>query len=332
MGLLDSIKKATGVGLTPEEHYGRAYEKGVLLGPSKFRDAVGMFETAAEKAREEGNGMLAARAEANAHLYGYWSTGDVNHLAALRPVLDQLQEIEIRGSASEMLPAAPLVAEIDGRLAEQELDTLDVNDHDSRQSGHMRASECFKQHPDWDLVTYKMHFDEDSHLGKAQERFFYHLGMAAWHDALTKVYADPEAAAQEMSRALTSFQQCRDERQTEGAKAWLTRCRQRRTCWFCHREMQGAGIHFRTFDAMISGYSKDRVHQLGQDVSSIEDGAVVLCQPCGTALERAADRIASVRADEVRRKLEGDIDELQGVVGRLVEEVRSLRTRMAARS
>ena len=38
MALLDSLKKATGLGLSPQELFERAYEKGVLLGDSAVRN------------------------------------------------------------------------------------------------------------------------------------------------------------------------------------------------------------------------------------------------------------------------------------------------------
>ena len=66
MGLLDSLKKATGVGLNGSEHYERAWEKGVLLGPAKYGDAAAMFDTAQKKAAEAQDVGTAARARANA--------------------------------------------------------------------------------------------------------------------------------------------------------------------------------------------------------------------------------------------------------------------------
>ena len=46
MGLMDSLKKATGLGLNAGEHYDRAYEKAVLLGAANFPKAVELFDAA----------------------------------------------------------------------------------------------------------------------------------------------------------------------------------------------------------------------------------------------------------------------------------------------
>src|SRR3954464_2870656 len=104
MGFMDSLKKATGVGLNANEHYDRAYEKGVLLGPEKFAEAVGLFETAARKAAESGDVQTQTRALANSRLYGFITSGDVRLLPDLYQLLSQLTEVEQIGSRSEMMP------------------------------------------------------------------------------------------------------------------------------------------------------------------------------------------------------------------------------------
>jgi hypothetical protein len=43
MGLFDDLKMATGLGLDPAQAYRRAFEKGVLLGFSKFGEAAEMW-------------------------------------------------------------------------------------------------------------------------------------------------------------------------------------------------------------------------------------------------------------------------------------------------
>ena len=103
MGLMDSLKKATGLGLSAEESYARAFEKAVLLGPAKFGEAVALFDEAAKKAAEKSNPALQARALANARLYAFITTGDVGVLPELAQLLRGITEIEQIGSRTEML-------------------------------------------------------------------------------------------------------------------------------------------------------------------------------------------------------------------------------------
>lgn len=154
MGLMDSLKKATGIGLAVAEHYDRAYEKGVLLGPTKYAEAVGLFDRAAAKAAEGGDTYLQARALANARLYGFILSGNLAELQKLRGVLPQLQEVERIGSRTEMMPVEPLVAEIDARLAEAGIAQLPPTDGERLASAHLQTAEAFKRFFNAPLLTY----------------------------------------------------------------------------------------------------------------------------------------------------------------------------------
>ena len=73
MGFLDTLKKATGVGLSAAEQYQRAFEKGVFLGPQNYAEAVTLFLAAAKKAAEVGDTQIEPYARANAALYRFIS-------------------------------------------------------------------------------------------------------------------------------------------------------------------------------------------------------------------------------------------------------------------
>jgi hypothetical protein len=73
---MESLKKATGVGLSASEHYDRAFEKVVLLGPSNYEKAVELFEAAAKKPARRATASPRTRATANAALYKFITTGD----------------------------------------------------------------------------------------------------------------------------------------------------------------------------------------------------------------------------------------------------------------
>ena len=315
---MDSLKKATGLGLTPAQHYARAYEKAVLLGPDKFREAIGLFEAAAKKAIEAGDVELHNRAIANARLYGFITTGNMNLLGDLKQALADLTEIELIGSRTDMMPAPPLAAEIDARIAEAQIEAIANTDNAGRAGAHRSIAEKFKTVFDAKLVTYR-HKATDQHIDVGHSRFFFHQGLAAWHEACGAVSKSPAAAAEQMAKALNSFHQCKDAEWSSRSQRWLENCRQQRTCWMCHREFQGNEIHFSFVDAEIAPYVDHVLNQLGQDRSSVdvEGGSLALCTPCKSALTNQAERVAELRVTALRAEVEAAIAAMHRAIGEL---------------
>lgn len=317
MSLLDNIKKGTGIGLTHSEHYTRAYERGVLLGPAKYGEAVTLFEEAARRAGQAGDQYLQLRASANAALYGYICSGGAQHLGTLAQTLPHLQEIEVIGSPNDMMPAGALMAEVAARLVEVEIGQMNGNDHLRIANGHDRAAAAFKAFFMAPLITYRFQ-SNDPHTETAQSRFFYHQGLSAWRQALAAVQSSPEAAAEHMGKALASFRQCNNSAWADDAQAWLANCRMKRTCWMCHRELQGATVHFKSYPATVSPYAIAVVTQLGQDASMLDQrGSVVLCTTCGSVVERQAEAYANMRAMELRTLYDAQIAALSEAVTQL---------------
>jgi hypothetical protein len=331
MGFFDSIKKATGLGLTANEHYQRAFEKAILLGPSKFAEGVALFNAAAIKAREAGDATTEARARANANLYGYITSGKVEYLTALRDALAQVEEIEVIGSAQETMPTGPLLAEVNARLAELEVEAVSENARAARAQAHTAAAAAFRQFFTAPLLTYKYR-NSDGHIETAQSRFFLHQGLAAWQLAQLHADSNPEGAAEQMSKALNAFQQCPDADWTARATVWREKCRRKRTCYMCHREFQGEDLHFESYTAQVSPYAAAVVAALGQDESTLDvsAGTVVLCTPCGSAVRRVADAYATRRTKELRNEVNGQIKELVGAIEVLNTNVGRLADRLAS--
>jgi hypothetical protein len=318
---MDSLKKATGLGLTADESYARAYEKAVLLGPTKFGEAVRLFDEAATKAAEKGNPALQARALANARLYAFITSGDDGVLPELARLLRGITEIEQIGSRTEMLPAATVAAEIEARIAEAKADALPYGSA-SRATAHTAVADVFKTIFSSGLQTYKFKA-ADAHIESAQERFFYHQGMSFFHLARGAATSNPETAAEHIAESLAAFRQAKDEPWAGQAQTWLSNYRLRRTCWMCHREFQGGDVHFRSYPAAVHSYAVDVVKQLAQDASSLDEsaGCVVLCLPCGSAVEKQADRFAQQRTTELR-------EETNKVIGALNDAVLALNNRI----
>lgn len=327
MSLLDSIKKGTGVGLSHSEHYQRAYERGILLGPSKYREAVTLFEEAARRAGQAGDQALQLRASANAALYGFICTGQAQCLSSLYQTLPHLPDIEVIGSPTEMMPTANLLAEVGARLVEIELGQINRTDHLSLARAHDRACAAFKAFFMAPLITYRYHAS-DQHVESAQSRFFYHQGLSSWHQALAAVSSNPETGAEHMGKALAAFRQCNDARWAQDAQAWLTNCRMKRTCWMCHREVQGGTVHFKSYPATVTPYVSTVLAQLGQDESMIDPrGFVVLCTTCGSVVERQAESYASIRAQELRTHYDAQIAALNSALTTLAQRVAFLSAR-----
>lgn len=326
MGMMDGLKKATGVGLTHQEHYQRAFEKGVLLGPEKFLEAASMFDAAAQKAAAMGDPLLQTRAVANASLYRFIATGDRGALPDLRNALSQLADIEQIGTRNQMMPAPPVLAEVDARLAEYHIEQIPESDHRARCAAHMQTAQAFKGFFTSPLLTYRWQHS-DAHMETAQSRFFLHTGLASWHEAKAAALTDPEAAAEHMAKALNAFRQCNDEQWVNETQAGLSGLRARRTCYVCHREMQGANVHFKRASSTTHPYSKFVLEGLGQDSASldVERSEIILCTPCATAMEYVADRFAQQRALEVRNEMLGQIAALQTQVNALMARVNSIR-------
>jgi hypothetical protein len=327
MGLMDSLKKATGLGLTHHQHYDRAFEKGVLLGPSKYDEASSLFEAAARKAAEAGDAQLQTRASANALLYRFVAKGDVSPLDQLKTHLEQLEQIECIGGRNESVPGKQLAAEVEGRLLEHQI--LTTSDYGQRAVLHQKASEAFKKIFSAPLITYRFHAN-DAHTQTAQSRFFFHQGMMAWSQAQDAAPSDPDAAAEHAGRALSSFRQCQDQDWSQKSDSWLALFRTRRTCWMCHRELQGLGVHIRSYPAVVTPYVVALVNKLGHDASSLDSarGQIVLCAPCGTAVERQADHYATERTRELREEVNGELRQMQSTINQLTNVVEQLQ-RMA---
>lgn len=333
MKLMDSLKKATGLGLSHAEHYARAFEKGVLLGPPKYAEAIQLFEAAARKASEMGDSETQSRAIANARLYGFVTTGRPEFLPDLRQALEQIPQIEVIGSQTEYIPTNILKTEIEGRLIEYGILSVSENDHAQRAVAHQRAADTFRQIFQHPLITYRFQ-QTDPHTASAQARYFFNQGQSSWHRALHVVLTDPESAAEEMGKALAAFRQCQDDPWSNRAQNWLSGCRQKRTCWLCHRECQGASVHFESYSAEVTPYVVALVAKLGQDASSIDlgNGQIILCRTCSSGVEKIADRCADRHASKVRAEVMTSLGALAQAIDSINERLRSVEMRALIRS
>lgn len=312
------FKNVTGIGLDHNELYNRAYEKGVNL--NKFSDAADIFDKAAKKYAEGGNQMMATQAGANSLLYRYLATGNVSLLQPLLQLLQQLPQIE-QIKLREPMPVGPLCIELDCRLVESAI-AQSQNDRARSRDLHQMASEKFKALGSNPLLTYSLQKPSEGPNDRADMRQYYHTAMHSYWEAMIKKDADPGAASNDLSNAKKYFSLCNDQRWGQTVGTLLENWRISRTCWICHRDMQGSDLHFSMCHARVTPYAEMILKKANQNSSSIsfEKQQIAVCTPCGSMVTFKAE----VEADKVRQELSAKLAEAMNVIRSLESRVSRL--------
>jgi len=314
--IFENMRLTMGLGLNEGEVYNRAFEKGVLM--RDFIKATDLFDEAARKATERGNQALAAQATANALLYRYLAKPDPLLLERLVKALSGLQEIECIGLQLERMPTEPLCAELECRMVEARIaqvqdDVLRLRDL------HKIARDKFQALGQQPLITYEYVRSGVGHDEKASERCSYHQGMHQFYEAMTKKDSDPAAAANNLALAQQAFARCNDQKWSQKVSTLLKNWRISRTCWLCHREMQGYELHFSMCRAVVTPYTKRLLEVLNQDQSTaqLNEMGIAVCTPCGSMITfKAAEEAERVRV-ELTAKLDSAVRRIQVLEARV---------------
>jgi hypothetical protein len=314
--LFETMRIAMGFGLNEDEMYNRAFEKGVLM--KDFMKAADLFDEAARRAAERGNYLVAVQAAANALLYGYLGTHNTQYLERLRKALSGLQEIECIGRQQERMPTGPLCAELECRIVEATI--AQVHDDVVRlRDLHKMASSKFQALLSHPLITYEYVKSGAGHDERADERHFYHRGMYQFYEAMTKKDRDPAAAADDLALAQQAFRRCNDASWAQKVSTLLENWRISRTCWLCHREVQGYELHFSMCRAVVTPYTKRLLEVLNQDASTaqLNEMGIAVCTPCGSMITfKAVEEAEKVRR-ELMAKLDNAVSRIQALEARL---------------
>ena len=224
----------------------------------------------------------------------------------------------------ERIATGPLCAELDCRLVEDAIaqaqdDVLRLRDL------HKLASTKFQailQHP---LITYEYVRSGVGHDDKASERHFYHSGMYHFYEAMTKKDRDPGVAVDDLALALQAFRRCEDASWTQRVSTLLDNWRVSRTCWLCHREVQGYELHFSMVRATVTPYTQRLLESLNQDASAanLESMRVSICTPCGSMITFKAVE----EAEKVRKEMTAKLDIAFTRILMLEERVNKLQFR-----
>ena len=168
------------------------------------------------------------------------------------------------------------------------------------------------------LITYSFVEATEGHNDGADMRYFYHSGMYQFYEAMTKKDNDPSLASDDLSLASQAFRRCNDQIWSQKVNILLENWRISRTCWICHREMQGSDLHFTMCRAVVTPYTKRILETLKQDSSTMStNGRIAVCTPCGSMVTFKAVE----EADKVRQELNAKIEGMFQVIENLNQRV-----------
>jgi|GEM_PF-1974456 len=320
MGLFDDLKMATGLGLEPAEAYRRAFEKGVLLGFSKFGEAAEMFATAAEKLASV-DPLMAARARANAQIYRFLATRDDQAAVQACQMLQMVRQIEVPGTGDEVMDSSVLAAEIEARRWEAAAERASKAGSNAADA-YRRAAHAWLPLRSTRPVTFAL-TGGDEHADDGMMRFFFNAALAELSEAMHTEATDPEAAAERFAMAAHAFARCGANAARDQARKRLRATRLERPCWFCGRMVRGLGTNMRRLVTVSSEYfvrlsKSDR--RRGESFDP-PDG-IFACAACAEAV----DHLARERADEVRQELIAQVVALQSELGEIKSRLRRVES------
>ncbi len=325
---MGGLMKKMGFNLEDDELYARAFQKGVLL--NQYGVAADLFDKSAKRFADKGNPLMATKAAANALLYRYLTTKDIQQVRPLLQALLQtmqslqqqgLQEIEAIGPSwqTESMSIAELCAELVCRLVEVDI-FLTQNDQSKFHDLHKIAAEKFQALRNAQLKTYNFVQAADGHNDKAITRFYFHSGMCNYYGAMLKKNDDPTAASDYLAQANLFFGRCSDPKWQQTVTTLLTNWRLTCTCWICHRDMQGYELHYSMCHADVTPYAQMLLEKASQNSINLNTKQIAVCTPCGSMVMYKAQ----YEADIVRRELNTKLDNAMNVIQALNDRVNRL--------
>jgi hypothetical protein len=302
MGLLSKIKNATNIGLSAQEQYNRAFEKGILLNPPDYSSASANFLQAAEKFQKMGNNEMYARSTANSLLYRLILTKDDRIISDLITELGKCSEIEQFGSQTDMMISSRLIMELDA--IQNEASAERTENLAEKASKFNKASEYYMK-----LGMAPLEICErlgiQGPVDKAIMRSLYCGALADYYSAHIWVYESPERAQDMFYKSSVGFKQAQIHDWSVRVDACIDQVSAKRHCWICDREMQGRDMHFRYYPAATVGYHRQVVEMLKQDPGMLDHpGTLTVCTACGSIIEQQADAYAIKRTIDLRNWLE----------------------------
>ena len=133
-------------------------------------------------------------------------------------------------------------------------------------------------------------------------------------------------AAEKLSQAALAFKRAKDEGLRGRTDGILANLRIKRTCWICHREMQGLGLNMDYYPAKTTQYGRDLVGRLGQDTTTIESSgrAIAVCLTCATMVQSQAEAFASRHVEQLRKEIIPELNKVVEGLHALADRIGSL--------
>lgn len=323
MGILDSLKKATRIGLSHDQFYNLAFEQGVLV--NRWDEAANLFAQAGERYQKQGNAGMMHRAYANQALYLYAlahhkkaNKERIRFIDAALPHLKSIPEIEVLGSQTDGVPTQSIIDELQGYKSWILADAATTIGDRAR--WHTEASQSFQRIGESTLVV-------EPEMS-AKDPCYFHLACAAYYQAHILSESAPQAAVEHLQEAFNDFQNSNIQNEIAGrVLTEINELSARETCWFCGRELQGENLHFRYHPYRTTSYERqvfDSTPVDGKPATRPAQG-IPLCVACGSAFEMLADDLARRRAAELREEVAAEMKELKDVLNNVVDAVNRLQ-------
>jgi len=328
MAVFENIKKSakdmTGLGLSPLEHFNRAYEKGVFLQPPNYNSAIKEFNAASQGFKKEGKTKSAKIALANAALYTLVNNKDHSAVVEAIKSLESLTEIHRIGSRDAKIPTDTLITELTALQYEYQAEA--ATETMIKKEEYSKASDTIMK-----LGMNQLNIidcvNSSGPVDKALMRSYYYGALSDYYAALTEVAESPENAHDFLDKSIQKFIQAQTTPWVEKVKDIREGISSKRFCWMCGREMQGKDIYYQHYPTVTKPYHLHILEKLKQDEKMLEiPNNVTLCTVCGSAIELQADRYATMRVEELRAWVTPILEDHRVAIEALIKRVASLES------
>ncbi len=313
-----------------DDAFKQAYEKGVLMGPEKYPDAVQRFSDASKNYAMVGNLQKSSEAYALSTPFYALSSPSDQAWKICSEAMGRMPDTQLNvgfSAQSSSLAQQALVQSFDLAVSGR----LDAESKDESRLGAVRdLAQKYMGLVGSDLTVWKLKKQEMD----PQKRAFYLLGLASLIQANSVADVDPKKSVSLLSEAASYLEMAGTERMgiLPATKTKLENWGKISQCWFCGREVQGQGIHYVLLPASITQYSSQK---FATTPPSMENGKVVACTNCASSIRNVADDIARIYFDRaiiemraLEQRLNAKLASLENQIGSLRSQVGSLRSRV----
>jgi len=159
------------------------------------------------------------------------------------------------------------------------------------------------------------------------KRAFKLLGMSRTIIAQSKEKEDPEESVRIYSEALGYFNQAEDKESIDDLNEKIGKLSKVMKCYICGRSLQGEEIHFLYVKTDITPYML-RTLSSESPKPITDEGTIVLCRACYTAVNNLAEDIARKYYDMAMRAMRQMYEELSRRIDKLESDIQHIKYRL----